>query len=144
MRAIVGALVVAILAGPLQTSAPPTFELHLAEYQPAPGLRETTLDTGKKIYVGRTLVTKDDVVAAHVKPDGDHWSIVLQVGFIKGILVYLATMNHAGRPIAIMVDGELMSAPEANGPLFDTILITGSFTRDEADAIAQDLNKRPK
>ena len=44
--------------------------------------------------------------------------------------------------IAIVLDGEVQSAPQVNEPNFDDrVAITGSFTRDEASSLASVLNR---
>ncbi len=44
--------------------------------------------------------------------------------------------------LAIVLDGEIQSAPQVNAPSFsDTVSITGQFTQDEAESLANILNR---
>jgi preprotein translocase subunit SecD len=133
-------LLATLLTGASQAAAPSRFELRLAEYQPAAGLTEVTLESGSKIYFGRTLVTNDDVVQARVRQQGNEYSIAIEFGFWTGVQMLLATWNHVGRPIAILVNGQVMSAPALNSRLFNAINIDGGFSREEAESLVRELN----
>jgi preprotein translocase subunit SecD len=47
-----------------------------------------------------------------------------------------ATQSHMGRPLAILIDGEVMIAPVVRSPITMSAIISGSFTRAEAERIA--------
>ena len=140
-----GVAIVSLLSALLQTTAAPAFELRLAEYQPGPGLTEARLESGEKIYVGRLLATSDDVVRAQLKEEGSHFGITLEFGMLTATTSFLATVGRTGHPLAIVVDHEVLAAPPiTSGPLANVVTISGSFTREEAQAIVEDLNKRRK
>ncbi len=51
------------------------------------------------------------------------------------------TRNNVGESLGIFLDGELLSAPRINEPIpGGTAIISGGFTPDEAQALAQNLN----
>lgn len=51
------------------------------------------------------------------------------------------TTEHTGQSLAIFLDGELLSAPRINERIIGgSAIISGSFTPDEARALAQNLN----
>jgi len=51
-----------------------------------------------------------------------------------------ATMNHLGRPVAILIDGEVVSVPTVKSPIGAAAVISGDFTRADAERIAQGMN----
>jgi preprotein translocase subunit SecD len=92
---VVGLMFVSLLHASAQVSPPPpSFEFHIAEYQPAAAVK-----------------------------------------------LFAATVDHAGRPIAIVVDGQVISAPLVHGPVASRIKIDGTFTREEAEGVVRELNK---
>ena len=51
------------------------------------------------------------------------------------------TTNSVGKPLAIVLDGQIISAPTVNDALTDgTAIITGNFSWDEARELQQNLN----
>ena len=68
---------------------------------------------------------------------------VVQIAFDTegGRLFQELTRNNVGKPIAIFVGGELVSAPRVQGEIIGgTAVITGSKDFNEAQMLAQDLN----
>jgi preprotein translocase subunit SecD len=49
-------------------------------------------------------------------------------------------MNHLGRPVAILIDGEVVSVPTVKSPIGAAAVISGDFTRADAERIAQGMN----
>lgn len=142
MTVALGVMLVSLLQASASVApASAGFELHIAEYQPAAGLTEATLDSGEKIYVGRTLATSSDVVNARVGREGDRFSIIIELTPIAAMNLLAATVAHAGRPLAIVVDGEVISAPRLHTPVANRIRIDGTFTKEEAEGVVGELNK---
>lgn len=51
------------------------------------------------------------------------------------------TKANVGKPVAIFLDGQILSAPVVQNPITDGVaIITGNFTADEAKALATRLN----
>jgi preprotein translocase subunit SecD len=50
-----------------------------------------------------------------------------------------ATQGHVGKPLAIVVNGTVVAAPTLRGAIHENALITGDFTRAEADEVAAGL-----
>ncbi|NJN83697.1 MAG: protein translocase subunit SecD [Caldilineaceae bacterium] len=46
------------------------------------------------------------------------------------------TRDHIGQPLAIVLDGRVLSAPVINGAIRDSGVITGRFNRDESESLA--------
>ena len=51
-----------------------------------------------------------------------------------------AAMNHLGRPLAILLDGDVVSAPTVKSPIGAAAVISGDYTRADAERIAQGMN----
>jgi len=136
----------AILAGSihwLRTSvdvlAAVRFEIRLAEDKPAPGLHGVPLaGTDRTIYLYEdAIVTNDDVVRAQVV-QGDSattFSVAVTLTADAGARMLAATRNHVGQPVAILLDGEVVTAPVVRAPVSTSGNIGGKYTRAEADRI---------
>ena len=53
-----------------------------------------------------------------------------------------ATTTHLGRPVAILVDGGVVIAPVVRSPISDSAVISGNYTRAEAERIADGIGRR--
>jgi preprotein translocase subunit SecD len=53
-----------------------------------------------------------------------------------------ASQSHIGRPLAILIDGEVVMAPVVRSPIRTSAVITGSFTRAEAERIVAGIPGR--
>jgi preprotein translocase subunit SecD len=52
-----------------------------------------------------------------------------------------ATEAHVGRPVAVLIDGRVVIAPVVRAPIKESATITGSFTRAEAQSIADGIGR---
>jgi hypothetical protein len=117
------------------------FEVRLAEENPASGLREAVVSgaAGRRIYLHQeTVVTNSDIARAQVIP-GDAastFSVTVTFDADGAAKMLRATQSHMGRPLAILVDGEVMIAPVVRSPITTSAIISGSFTRAEAERVA--------
>jgi TonB family protein len=118
-------------------------EVRLAELQPGSGLREATLDSGQRIYM-RTepVVTGADVTAANVVDAGGRYSINVAFNATASDRLAQATKTHLGRPIAIVLDGKVIAAPTLRSMIRGSAVITGDFSRAQAERIAAGLRPR--
>jgi preprotein translocase subunit SecD len=146
MTAIAATVVVGIVSGSRYWSrfvvdvvAAVRFEVHLAEENPAEGLREiAATGTGRRIYLHpETVVTNSDIARAQVVQGDSASAFSVSVTFNAGgaAKVSRATANHIGRPLAILLDGEVVMAPVLRSPITTTAIISGQFTRVEAERI---------
>jgi preprotein translocase subunit SecD len=53
-----------------------------------------------------------------------------------------ATASHVGRPIAILIDGNVVMAPTLRDPISADALITGDYSRAEAERIVNGISIR--
>jgi TonB family protein len=148
---VVGAAKVVASALPLETGAVTLgqgsqgrLEIRLAETQPGPDLTEMKVQgSGERLYVHATsVVTNADVSSAEVVQQGDGFAVSVRFSPGASTRLSAATAGHVGKPVAIVLDGQLFSAPVLRGAISDSAMITGTFTQAEAEAIAAALRPR--
>lgn len=121
------------------------FEVRLAESEPAPGLQVASVgNSGRLVYVHpETVVINDDIAHASVIDNGSaQFSVGVQ--FLPGGADRMrrATAAHTGRPVVIMLDGVVVMAPTLRSPIGDAAVISGPFTKAEAERIAAGIERR--
>ncbi len=120
-----------------------TLEVRLAESQPAAGLREAVLESGQRIYLRpEAVVTGADVTSASVVDAGGRYSVNVAFSAAASNRLTEATKIHLGRPIAILLNGKVISAPTLRSMIRGSAVISGDFTRAEAERIASGLAQR--
>jgi preprotein translocase subunit SecD len=128
----------------LTTQSTAALEVRLAETQPAAGLIEASLSgSSEKVYLHReVVVTNADVVQAQVVPGNASSAFNVTVAFSSegAAKMAQATASHLNRPLAILINGQVVAAPTLRGQVTNTAVITGDFTNSEATAIAAGLN----
>jgi hypothetical protein len=124
---------------PMDVVAAVRFEVHLAEENPAPGLREVAIPgTEREIYVHQeAVVVNSDIARAQVAPGQGNSNFAVDVTFTAegAAKMRLATQNHIGRPIAILVDGNVVLAPVVRDAISTSAMITGDYSRADAERI---------
>ena len=150
-RAVVVAIAAVVLAGigagffewsraAVDVVAAVRFEAHLAEEQPGAGLREIVVSlSGRRIYLHpETILTNSDIAAAQVVPgnSASRFGVAVSLTRDGASKMFSATQSHIGKPIAILVDGQVVTAPTVRGAISTTGVISGDFTKAEADRIA--------
>jgi TonB family protein len=145
-RAVVAALPLSLDGvGSLAQGPQAQLEIRLAEWMPASGFTAATVDRTKQaIYLeALALVTAQDVSSARVVPGpGGLFSVDLTFQAEASARMSRATAGHVGKPVAIVLDGRVVSAPVVRSPIGRSALLTGSFTRAQADAIVNRLPPR--
>lgn len=53
-----------------------------------------------------------------------------------------ATANHIGRPVASLIDGAVVAAPLLKARISESAVISGAFSRAEAERIADGISVR--
>jgi preprotein translocase subunit SecD len=119
-------------------------EIRLAETQPATGLVEAKVShSDKTIYLHESPVfTDEDVTSTRVLSGDD------RTRFNVGVLLSQqgsektgnATESHVGKPVAILLNGDVIAAPILRGVVSQKALIIGDWTKAQADEIAAALN----
>jgi SecDF, P1 head subdomain len=124
---------------PMDVVAAVRFEVRLAEENPAPGLREIAIPgTDRKIYLHQeAVIVNSDIARAQVAQGEGASSFGVDVTFnAEGAAKMLrATQHHVGRPLAILVDGELVIAPVVRSPISSSASINGNYSKVDAERI---------
>jgi preprotein translocase subunit SecD len=53
-----------------------------------------------------------------------------------------ATQGHVGRPVAILLDGQVVAAPTVRDPISESAILDGHYTSAEAERIAAGIRER--
>jgi hypothetical protein len=122
------------------------FEVRLAEDSPATGLREARVSgTDRVIYLHQeAIVTNSDVVQSRVV-QGDNASrfgVAVEFSAAGAERMRQATASHIGKLAAVLVDGEVVMAPVVRAPVSTLGLISGDYTRAEAERIVSGIGVR--
>jgi preprotein translocase subunit SecD len=133
---------------PTVQAAEPTVQVELrrAEYESAPGLTEAkVMGTEKTIYLHASPdLTNDDIASACFVEvlDNGVGRPTVEVTFTEQGQQKMAKLSkaHLQKPLAILVDGQVVAAPVIRSELGKTVQITGTFSKAEAVKIADGLN----
>lgn len=109
--------------------------------QPPPYDKEADYD----IYVLESEVgmTGAGIKSAVARPNNEspgQWMILFEFGAAGGQIFGDLTQDNIGRSLAIVLDGNVMSAPNINERISTSGSISGSFTADQAKDLAISLN----
>ena len=125
------------IRGTTPVSAAVRFEVRLAEDTPIQG-STVVKNADRMLYLHpEIVVSNDDVVQSWVSQDGDgRFGVQVQLSQSGADRLRQATAAHVGRPVAILIDGNVVMAPVVRSPMSDSAWISGDFTRGEAERIA--------
>lgn len=123
------------------------FEVRLAEDKPAAGLREAKiLGTDRSIYLhDGVIVTNDDIASAQIIRVGGesrHYNVGIEFNASGAEKMRNATGKHIGKPVAILLDGQVVLAPVLRSPIGGSAVITGSLTKAQAEKIVSGITVR--
>ena len=121
------------------------FEVRLAEAQPVPGLIVArAADSGRVIYMhSELIVNNDDIAQSWVVEEGsDRFGVSVHFLEAGAQRMRQATANHIGRPVAILIDGEVVTAPIVRSAISNSAVISGDYSRTEAERIADGIGVR--
>jgi preprotein translocase subunit SecD len=139
---------------PKDDPPPARFELRLAQETPGDGLVEATVvNTDKRVYLFKdALITNNDVIDARVVEEGGLFASGARASSYFDIHVMFteegaqkmarASETHIGKPIAILVDGKVVSAPIVRSVIRDRAAIAGSFSKEEAESLASRIRSK--
>jgi TonB family protein len=125
----------------LQNRPAARLEITLAETSPASGLRAAVVTgSNRQIYLQSSpLATDADVLSAGVVDLGGQFGVGVRFSGVASTRMANSTARHLGKPVAIVLDGQVISAPTLRAPISDSAMITGGFTADAARALADRL-----
>lgn len=119
------------------------FDLRLAEEHPQPGLREAVVvGTGRNIYLhSEPLASNSDIIEAHIVQGDDAAVFGVSVTFSADGAARLsrATQGHIGRPLAILIDGDVVAAPIVRSAMTTSAVISGHYARPEAERLVRGI-----
>lgn len=122
------------------------FEVRLAEDHPAPGLREARIAGSDRVtYLHQEIiVTNSDIAQSRVlQGDGpSRFGVDVQFTATGAQKMRQATASHVGRPVAILIDGEVVMAPVVRSSISTSAVISGDYTRAEAERIVNGIGLR--
>lgn len=130
---------------PLQAAAI-QFEVRLAEEHPGDGLHEARVaGSTRVVYLHpAAIVTNDDIAESHLV-EGDRASrfgVAVQFTSTGARRMEQATAGHVGKLVAILIDGEVVVAPVLRSPIRTSAVLSGDYTRAEAERIADGIRRR--
>lgn len=154
VMAVVAAILIAIAAlgsrtgpqGSATVYAAVRFEVRLAEEQPGADRRAAKVaGSDRVIYLhDEVVVTNDDIARSAVAPGGTPSTFNIGIRFNEAGAEKMrrATANHLGKPLAVLIDGEVVMAPTLRSPISDSALISGDYSQAEAERIVNGISGR--
>ena len=154
VMAVVAAILIAIAGlgsrigprGSATVFAAVRFEVRLAEEQPGADLRAAKVTgSDRVIYLhDEVVVTNGDIARSAVAPGGSPSTFNVGIRFNEAGAEKMrrATANHLGKPLAVLIDGEVVMAPTLRSPVSDSALISGDFSQAEAERIVNGIGGR--
>jgi preprotein translocase subunit SecD len=120
------------------------FEVRLAEEQPVPGLIVAQVGSaGRLIYLHpEIVVSNDDIAEASVVDQGGPVAIAVRLEPAGAERMRQATQDHVDRPMAILIDGRVVMAPTLRAAISDSAMITGVYTKAEAERVVEGIGRR--
>ena len=87
--------------------------------------------------VFQTVMTGDILRTAVAAPDQyGRWEISFELTDVGSEQFYAYTRDHIGKQLAIVLDGQVLSAPVINAAIQGRGVITGDFSKEQADSLA--------
>ena len=120
------------------------FEMRLAEDAPAPGLIVAqTGHSGRLVYVHpEIIVNNDDIDHAWTFQDAVGFGVAMKFLPSGALRIRQATTAHVGRPLALLIDGRVVSLPTLRSAIGDSANISGAgYTQAEAQRIADSIGR---
>ncbi|MFG0335270.1 MAG: hypothetical protein ACF8TS_18075 [Maioricimonas sp. JB049] len=126
-----------------------TLELRLAEEKPAEGLtRKMMRDGSKTVYLHAQPVITNEHFAevrqhrSRHTPELDAFSLEFTLTDDGGKLLERMSEGHQGRPLAILLNGEVVAAPIVRTKVGKKGVITGGLSSEEILEIVDAFSKR--
>lgn len=119
------------------------FEVRLAENRPAVGLREAKLSgTERVVYLhDEVIVTNGDISRANII-QVDHspqYNVEVEFNSHGAEKVRAATQRHIGRPVAILLDGQVILTAIVREPIASSAVVSGNLSRSDAEKIVRGI-----
>ena len=122
------------------------FEVRQAEDHAAAGLREARVGRSDRVvYLHPEIIATNEDVANSRVVQGDgpsHFDVHVQFNGAGAEKMREATARHIGRPVAILIDGDVVTAPTVRSPISTSAVISGDYTKAEAERIVNGIGIR--
>jgi hypothetical protein len=104
-------------------------------------IREIEYDSEVLWLLGEMVLSTEDILAAEVVDQpGGNFGLLVQVTEAAGERLRIATTNNLNKLLAIVVDGQVVSAPKIVDPIGGTrFTVSGDFTRESATELAEQI-----
>jgi RNA polymerase sigma factor (sigma-70 family) len=118
-------------------------------HQPGPGVRAARVgNSNRTVYLHpEIVVTNTDIAFSNAipgsTPSQQFW-IDVRLNAAGAAKMRQATTNHLGRPIAILIDGDVVTAPTLKSPIGAAAAISGDYTQVDAQSIAAGMSGVPR
>jgi hypothetical protein len=124
-------------------AAPVRFEVKLAEEKPATGLREAKVSgTDLTVYLhAEAIVTNSDISRAYII-QVDHspqYNVGVEFNPSGAQKIGTATAKHIGKPLAILLNGQVVMTPTVRAPIGDSAVISDDLSKAEAEKIVKGM-----
>jgi preprotein translocase subunit SecD len=132
-------------SGTLQAAAV-RFEVRLADTAFSPGLREARIvGSGRVVYLHQEIIVTNDDISDSQVIDGvtpSRFGVGVTFNAAGAEKMRQSTARHVGELIAMLVDGEVIATPRLRSPISASAVISGDFTKAEAERIANGMRIR--
>lgn len=122
------------------------FEVRLAEAHPGAGLREARVAASDRlVYLHKEIIATNTDVERCTVVEGDgpsDFGVAVQFNAAGAKKMRQVTMGHVGRPVAILIDGSVVIAPVLRSPVGTSAVISGVYTKAEAERIVNGIGIR--
>ena len=122
------------------------FEVRLAETQPAAGLSAARVSgSDRVVYLhDEAVVTNADIAhcTAITGSGASRYNIGVEFNATGAEKMRQATLAHEGRPIALLLDGEVVMAPVIRSPIARSAVISGDYSKADAERIINGIGVR--
>jgi len=126
-------------SGPVDVIAAVRFEVRAAEEAPADGLRAAVVtDSKRTVYLHPEVVVSNGDIAkasAQRNREGDSYGLALTFTADGARKMEAATRGRSGKPLAVLIDGNVVSCPTIRGVISTTAVVDARYTKAEADRI---------
>jgi len=119
------------------------FEVKLAENEPAAGLREAKISgTDRSVYLHpESVVTNSDISRAYII-QADHssqYNVGVEFNRSGAEKIHTATARHIDKPVAILLDGQVVMTATVRAPIGKAAVISGDLSKTEAERIVKGI-----
>jgi preprotein translocase subunit SecD len=142
---VIGVLALTALGTSFAMAADPPrakVEFRRAETKAAEGLTEAKIaGSDTKVYLHKEVdLTNDDIAQVRVNEDKER-GVSLEMTFTKEGAKKAAKLSeeHADKPVAILVDGKVISALTVRAKFGEKVAVSGNFTKIEAEKLAKSI-----